>query len=173
MALRLRSGASASTKVPWSKSSFMACFPFGPIRPPVARKSLGRETPSALRASAVSNPSGTATPTLRGRRSVKTKRMKREPRPKLPTEIPLDDGAREGTDLWREIGGVRFCHWGRWLLRLALNEPEGLRSIAREFRRRAAAPRSSKDGGRGHARAARGSRGAPHEARTGASHGAR
>jgi hypothetical protein len=62
---------------------------------------------------------------------------------KLPTEIPLDDGAREGTDPWREIGGVRFCHWDRWLLRLALDEPEGLRSIAREFRRRAAAPRGT------------------------------
>jgi len=69
--------------------------------------------------------------------------MKREPRPKLPTEIPLDDGAREGTDPWREIGGVRFCHWDRWLLRLALDEPEGLRSIAREFRRRAAASRGT------------------------------
>ncbi len=76
---------------------------------------------------------------------MKTKRMKREPRPKPSTEIPLDDGAREGTDAWREIGGVRFCHWDRWLLRLALNEPEGLRSIAREFRRRAAAPRGSRD----------------------------
>jgi len=62
---------------------------------------------------------------------------------KLPTEIPLDDGARRGTDPWREIGGVRFCHWDRWLLRLALDEPEGLRSIAREFRRRAAAPRGT------------------------------
>jgi hypothetical protein len=76
--------------------------------------------------------------------SVKTKRMKREPRPKPPTEVPLDDGAREGTDAWRELGGVWFCHWDRWLLRLALDEPEGLRSIAREFRRRAAAPRGPK-----------------------------
>ena len=70
--------------------------------------------------------------------------MKRGPRPKLPTEIPLDGGAREGPDAWREVGGVLFCHWDRWLLRLALDEPEGLRSIAREFRRRAAALRGTK-----------------------------
>ena len=38
---------------------------------------------------------------------------------------------------------MRFCHWDRWLLRLALDEPGGLRSIAREFRRRAAAPRGT------------------------------
>ena len=75
---------------------------------------------------------------------MNTGRTKREPRPKLPTEVPLDDGAREGTDPWREIGGVRFCHWDRWLLLLALDEPDGLRSIAREFRRRAAAPRGTK-----------------------------
>jgi hypothetical protein len=81
---------------------------------------------------------------LRGRRRLKAKRTKREPRPKLPTEVPLDDGVREGTDAWREIGGVRFCHWDRWLLRLALDEPEGLRSIAGEFRRRTAAPRGPK-----------------------------
>jgi hypothetical protein len=78
---------------------------------------------------------------LRGRVRLKSKRLKREPRPTPPTEVPLDDGAREGTDAWREIEGVRFCHWDRWLLRLALDEPEGLRSIAREFRRRAAARR--------------------------------
>jgi hypothetical protein len=65
---------------------------------------------------------------LRARVSVKNKRLKREPRPTPPTEVPLDDGAREGTDAWREIGGVRFCHWDRWLLRLALDEPEGLRA---------------------------------------------
>lgn len=69
-------------------------------------------------------------------------KRRREPRPKLPTEVPLDDGARDGTDPWREVNGVRFCHLDRWLLRLALDEPEGLRSIAREFQRRARAPRS-------------------------------
>lgn len=69
----------------------------------------------------------------------------REPRPKLPTEVPLDDGAREGTDPWREIEGVRFVHWDRWLLRLALDEPEGLRSIARGLRRRASAQRHRDD----------------------------
>jgi len=65
----------------------------------------------------------------------------REPRPKLATTLPRDDGPREGTDAWREVGGVEFCHWDRWLLRLALDEPEGLRTIAREFRRRAASAR--------------------------------
>jgi hypothetical protein len=63
-------------------------------------------------------------------------RRNRAPRPKPPTELPLDDGAREGTDPWREIDGVRFCHWDRWLLRLALDEADGLCSIQRELRRR-------------------------------------
>lgn len=40
-----------------------------------------------------------------------------------PDEV-LDDGPRLGTEPWREIDGVRFCHWDRWLLRLALTEPE-------------------------------------------------
>ncbi len=71
--------------------------------------------------------------------------MKRplEPRPKPATEVPLDNGAREGTDPWREIDGVRFCHWDRWLLRLALDEPEGLRSIRRELLRRATIRRNT------------------------------
>jgi hypothetical protein len=36
------------------------------------------------------------------------------------------------------LDGRRFCHWDRWLLRVALDEPEpeGLRSIARELERR-------------------------------------
>jgi hypothetical protein len=63
-------------------------------------------------------------------------RRNRAPRPKPQTELPLDDGAREGTDPWRDIDGVRFCHWDRWLLRLALDEADGLRSIQRELRRR-------------------------------------
>jgi hypothetical protein len=29
-------------------------------------------------------------------------KQRREPRPKLPTELPLDDGARCGTDPWRD-----------------------------------------------------------------------
>jgi hypothetical protein len=69
----------------------------------------------------------------------------RTPRPKLPSEVPLDDGPREGTDPWREIDGLRFCHWDRWLLRLALEEPDGLASIAREFRRRARVQRRGHD----------------------------
>ncbi|MEZ4364029.1 MAG: hypothetical protein R3B48_27900 [Kofleriaceae bacterium] len=52
----------------------------------------------------------------------------------------LDDGPRRGTEPWRELGGVRFCHWDRWLLRLSLDEPNGLDSIAETFRQRARAP---------------------------------
>jgi hypothetical protein len=55
--------------------------------------------------------------------------------------VPLDDGAREGTAPWREVAGVRFCHWDRWLLRLSLDETEELRSIERTFQQRAAASR--------------------------------
>lgn len=66
-----------------------------------------------------------------------TMKRPRAPRVRLPSEIPLEDGARNGTEAWREIDGIAFCHWDRWLLRLSLDEPDGLASIAREFRRRA------------------------------------
>ena len=56
---------------------------------------------------------------------------------KPPTEVPLDDGTRYGTEPWREIDGVGFCHYDRWLLRLSLDEGEGLNSIVAEFHRRA------------------------------------
>jgi hypothetical protein len=49
------------------------------------------------------------------------------------TEVPLDESRRNGTESWRERAGVAFCHWDRWLLRLALDEPNGLRSIAATF----------------------------------------
>ena len=65
---------------------------------------------------------------------------RREPRPKPPAEVPLDDGARQGADPWREIDGVPFCHWDRWLLRLAIDEPDGLRGIERSLKRRTSAP---------------------------------
>ena len=74
--------------------------------------------------------------------SRRTEKPACQPRAKLPTELPLDDRARDGTEAWREIQGVRFCHWDRWLLRLALTEQDGLPSIAREFRRRVRAQRS-------------------------------
>jgi hypothetical protein len=61
----------------------------------------------------------------------------REPRAKLLAEVPLDDGPRDGTEPWRAIDGVQFCHWDRWLLRLAVTESQGLETIAREFRTRA------------------------------------
>lgn len=37
---------------------------------------------------------------------------------------------------------MQFCHWDRWLLRLAVDEPDGLRSIARTLQRRTSAPRA-------------------------------
>lgn len=61
-------------------------------------------------------------------------------RPKPPIEVPLDDGARDGTEEWRVVDGVSFCHWDRWLLRLTLEEPRGLRAIAEEFQCRARRP---------------------------------
>ncbi len=61
---------------------------------------------------------------------------RRAPRVKLPSETPLDDGTRNGTESWRVVDGIEFCHWDRWLLRLSLEEPDGLATIAREFRRR-------------------------------------
>ncbi|WP_437728227.1 hypothetical protein [Sorangium sp. So ce861] len=62
-----------------------------------------------------------------------------------PTERPLDDGVRYGPEPWRVIDGVAFCHWDRWLLRLALAEPRGLDAIEREFRARAASERVGGD----------------------------
>ena len=55
------------------------------------------------------------------------------PRPPAATLIPLDDGARLGPELWTSVDGVAFCHWDRWLLRLAIEEPEGLAGIAERF----------------------------------------
>jgi len=63
----------------------------------------------------------------------------RTPRAKPVTDVPLDDGSRDGSEPWRTIEGVQFCHWDRWLLRLAVTEPQGLETIAREFRGRAMA----------------------------------
>jgi hypothetical protein len=45
-----------------------------------------------------------------------------------------------GPEPWREIAGVTFVYWDRWLLRLALDEPDGLASLVQRFeadRRRA------------------------------------
>ncbi len=50
---------------------------------------------------------------------------------------PLDDGPRRGPEPWRTIDGVQFCHWDRWLLRLSLEERDGLDSIEATFRARA------------------------------------
>jgi hypothetical protein len=55
---------------------------------------------------------------------------------------PLDDGVRYGPEPWRTLDGVAFCHWDRWLLRLAIAEPRGLPGIAAEFRRRTRARRA-------------------------------
>ncbi|WP_433936420.1 hypothetical protein AB3662_17220 [Sorangium cellulosum] len=70
----------------------------------------------------------------------------RATRPPRPAERPLEDGIRYGPEPWREIEGVCFCHWDRWLLRLALTEPRGLDGMARELRARAASRRVSSDG---------------------------
>ena len=66
----------------------------------------------------------------------KTQRQ-RQPGVIPPDEVPLDQGARDGTDEWKQVDGVLFCHWNRWLLRLALDEPEGLHSISSKFQARA------------------------------------
>ncbi len=39
----------------------------------------------------------------------------RAPRAKLPSQLPLDDGARGGTEIWRELDGAELCRWDRWL----------------------------------------------------------
>ncbi|WP_437650294.1 hypothetical protein [Sorangium sp. So ce362] len=65
--------------------------------------------------------------------------------PPQPAERPLDDGVRYGPETWREIDGVAFCHWDRWLLRLALAEPRGLAAIQRELRARTANRRLDRD----------------------------
>jgi len=36
---------------------------------------------------------------------------------------------RLGPKLWTTVDGVQFCHWDRWLLRLAVEEPDGLAAI--------------------------------------------
>lgn len=72
-------------------------------------------------------------------------KRRRAPRPKLPSETPLDERPRDGTEAWREVDGIAFCHWDRWLLRLSLEEPEGLSSIARELRRRARGRHGERD----------------------------
>lgn len=64
-------------------------------------------------------------------------------RVRAASEVPLDDGRRTGTEHWRKLNGVAFCHWDRWLLRLALDEPNGLRSIAETFQARCMSRRSN------------------------------
>ncbi|HEX2688121.1 MAG TPA: hypothetical protein VHN14_15940 [Kofleriaceae bacterium] len=61
-------------------------------------------------------------------------------RVRAENEVPLDAGARDGTEHWRDHAGVSFCHWDRWLLRLALDEPNGLRSVVNTFQQRARRP---------------------------------
>lgn len=47
-----------------------------------------------------------------------------------PEERPLDEGVIDGPETWRTIDGVAFCHWDRWLLRLALAEKGGIAALA-------------------------------------------
>lgn len=63
--------------------------------------------------------------------------MKRQP---SPLQRPLDDGPRDGTEVWRAIDGVELCHWDRWLLRLSLVELGGLDALAAQFKERRDAP---------------------------------
>jgi len=49
-----------------------------------------------------------------------------------------------GPEPWKEIAGVVFVYWDRWLLRLALDEPDGIEGLVRRF-----------EGDRRHARAGR------------------
>ncbi len=52
-----------------------------------------------------------------------------------PRERPLDDGPRDGTETWRVVDGITFCHWDRWLLRLAVSEIDGLDGVLRHVSR--------------------------------------
>lgn len=58
-----------------------------------------------------------------------------------PTERPLDEGVIEGPERWRTAAGVDFCHWDRWLLRLALAEKHGLAGLAWLLRDRVTDPK--------------------------------
>lgn len=70
------------------------------------------------------------------RNEAMAKRSTRSQRTRNPAERPLDDGMRYGPETWREIDGIAFCHWDRWLLKLAITELDGLDGIARHFRAR-------------------------------------
>lgn len=41
-----------------------------------------------------------------------------------------------GPERWKTIQGVVFCHWDRWLLRIAVSEKNGLKGIRQDFYRR-------------------------------------
>lgn len=68
-------------------------------------------------------------------------------KPPRPGERPLDDGVRYGPEVWREVEGVAFCHWDRWILRLALDEKGGLDAVAWLFRQRMTDPKRNVDKG--------------------------
>ena len=51
-------------------------------------------------------------------------------RARKPEQRPLDDGVIDGPETWRTVAGVEFCHWDRWLLRLALTEKGGFAGLA-------------------------------------------
>lgn len=53
-----------------------------------------------------------------------------------PEDRPLDPGVIEGPEVWRVLDGVAFCHWDRWLLRLALDEKGGIAALTLTFRER-------------------------------------
>jgi hypothetical protein len=66
---------------------------------------------------------------------------RRSARTVRPEDRPLDPGVIDGPEVWREVDGVTFCHWDRWLLRLALDEKGGLPALAWTLRERVTDPK--------------------------------
>lgn len=73
-------------------------------------------------------------------RPSKPQLRERPSRAPKPSERPLDDGPVGGPELWRTVDGVAFCHWDRWLLRLALDDKGGLAGLAWLLRERVTDP---------------------------------
>lgn len=70
----------------------------------------------------------------------KPRTLERPPRTPKPVERPLDGGPVGGPEVWRTVDGVAFCHWDRWLLRLALDDKGGLAGLAWLLRERVTDP---------------------------------
>lgn len=70
----------------------------------------------------------------------RSRTRERPPRAPKPEERPLDDGRIDGPEVWRTVDDVTFCHWDRWLLRLALADKHGLAGLAWLLRDRVTDP---------------------------------